>query len=459
MLDVVSQWVAHYGYVLVALFLLVEGAGVPVPGETALVTAAALAGRGTLSLAGVIIAGAIGTILGGHTGYWIGARGGTRFVHRHGKWVGLSPKHLERTRRFFDQHGSKTVLLGRFVAVVRSFVGIFAGITQMPMRQFATYNAIGGSVWVAAFSILGYVFGRNLPRLVHDIGRVSLVLALLIAVVVAVVFLWRWFAKNRTSVVASLEESFERAAAGPRVSGMRRRHPRAFQILSGRYAHSEYLAVHLGIGFVISLAVIAIFASITEGLVEGSPLTRFDVTVANYLRQSLAPSVFDAFNVLSSLGARGAMTLLLFAGAIWYAVRRRGLELAGWVVAFIGGSLLDASLRFVVRRSELPFADLVLLDWGTGLASGHALGVVLGFGMLAYLLYAAVKGAVMRMLIIILATALIVAIVTARLYLGQGYVSDVSAGVAAGFVWLAACISGIEIARQRDWKSLSRGGG
>jgi membrane-associated phospholipid phosphatase len=314
-------------------------------------------------------------------------------------------------------------------------------------------------VWVAAFSILGYVFGRNLPRLVHDIGRVSLVLALLIAVVVAVVFLWRWFAKNRTSVVASLEESFERAAAGPRVSGMRLRHPRAFQILSGRYAHSEYLAVHLGIGFVISLAVIAIFASITEGLVEGSPLTRFDVTVANYLRQSLAPSVFDAFNVLSSLGARGAMTLLLFAGAMWYAVRRRGLELAGWVVAFIGGSLLDASLRFVVRRSELPFADLVLLDWGTGLASGHALGVVLGFGMLAYLLYAAVKGAVMRMLIIILATALVVAIVTARLYLGQGYVSDVSAGVAAGFVWLAACISGIEIARQRDWKSLSRGGG
>lgn len=456
MLGVVSQWVAHYGYVIVALFLVIEGAGVPVPGETALVTAAALAGRGTLSIIGVVIAGCIGTIMGGHAGYWIGAYGGTAFVSRHGRWVGLGSKHLDRTRQFFDSHGAKTVLLGRFVAVVRSFVGIFAGITNMPMRVFATYNALGGSLWVVTFSALGYVFGRNLPRLVHYIGRVSLVLALLIAVVAAVVFLWRWFAKNRATVVTSIEERLERATTTPRMSEMKRRHPRAYQILSGRYAHGEYLAVHLGIGFVISLALIAIFASITEGLVESSPLTRFDVSVANGLRQSLSPSMTSLFNFLSSVGGRGSMTLLLFAGAFIYAVRRRGLELAGWCAAFIGGSLLDASLRFVVRRSELPFADLVLLDWGTGLASGHALGVVLGLGMLAYMISTSVKSAALRTLVIILATALVVAIVTARLYLGQGYVSDVSAGLAAGIVWLATCVSGIEIARQRDWSRDSR---
>jgi membrane protein DedA with SNARE-associated domain/membrane-associated phospholipid phosphatase len=453
MLDVISQWVGHYGYVIVALFLVVEGAGVPVPGETALVTAAALAGRGTMSIVGVVIAGCVGTIIGGHAGYWIGVHGGTTFIGRHGKWVGLSSKHLEKTRRFFDLHGAKTVLLGRFVAVVRSFVGIFAGITAMPMQTFAIYNALGGTVWVVTFSVLGYLFGRNLPRLVHYMGRVSLVLALLITIVAAVIFLWRWFAKNRTSVVASIDETFDRAAHAPRVTGMRARHPRAYQILSGRYAHGEYLAIHLGIGFVISLAIIAVFASITEGIVEDSPLTRFDVGVANYLRQSLSPSVAAFFNFISSVGGRGSMTLLLFAGAAVYAVRRRGIELAGWCAAFIGGALLDASLRFVVRRSELPFADLVLIDWGTGLASGHALGVLLGLGMLAHMIYAWVKSAAARIGIIIVATATIVAVVTARLYLGQGYVSDITAGLAAGFVWLAACISGIEIANQRNWKA------
>ena len=108
MLDIVSQWVAHYGYVLVALFLFVETAGLPVPGETALVTAAALAGRGTLSIVGVVIASAIGTILGGHAGYWIGVHGGTTFIQKHGRWVGLNHERLAKTSRFIDQHGPKT---------------------------------------------------------------------------------------------------------------------------------------------------------------------------------------------------------------------------------------------------------------------------------------------------------------------------------------------------------------
>ena len=89
MLDVVSQWVAHYGYVLVAVFLLIEAAGVPIPGETALVTAAALAGRGTLSIVGVIIAGCIGTIAR-RTRRLLDRRfaADTPSAHAHGKWVG-----------------------------------------------------------------------------------------------------------------------------------------------------------------------------------------------------------------------------------------------------------------------------------------------------------------------------------------------------------------------------------
>src|SRR5437870_7729929 len=84
MLDVVSQWVAHYGYVLVAIFLFIEALGVPIPGETALVTAAALAGQGTLSVAGVMLAAFAGTVSGGYAGYWIGLRGGRVLLTRHG---------------------------------------------------------------------------------------------------------------------------------------------------------------------------------------------------------------------------------------------------------------------------------------------------------------------------------------------------------------------------------------
>jgi membrane protein DedA with SNARE-associated domain/membrane-associated phospholipid phosphatase len=449
MLDVLSHWVAHYGYIMVALFLLIEGAGVPVPGETALVTAAALAGRGTLSIGGVIIAGCIGTIAGGHAGYWLGARGGTPFIARYGPWIRLTPPRLEKTHRFFEQHGAKTVMLGRFVAFLRSFVGIFAGVSQMPLRVFATYNALGGSIWVVTFSVLGYVFGRNLPRLVHYIGRVSLLLAILIAVVAGVVILWRWFGKNRGTVVASLDEQWERATTTGRMDKMRTRHPRLYKVITGEFAREEYLTVHLLIGFAVSLAIIGIFASITETIVDNSPLTRFDVTFAAWLHESVAPSALRLFGFLSSLGGRGAMTVLLFGGAMVYAIRRRGLELVGWCAAFIGGALLDATLRFVVRRSELPFADVVLIDWGTGLASGHALGVLVGYGMLAYLVSSVFRRASTRTVVAVLATAMVVSITISRLYLGQHYISDASAGLAAGLLWLTTCISGIEVARQR----------
>jgi membrane protein DedA with SNARE-associated domain/membrane-associated phospholipid phosphatase len=451
MLDVVSLWVAHYGYVLVAVFLFVEGAGIPIPGETALVTAAALAGRGTLSIAGVILAGCLGTIAGGQTGYWIGLRGGLAFVGRYGRWIGLTAPRLEKTEGFFRQHGAKTVLMGRFVAFVRSFVGIFAGISRMPVKVFALYNGLGGGVWVVTFSALGYLFGRNLPRLVHYIGRVSLLLAIFIALVAGVVFLWRWFARNRTTVVASLDETFERAAASPRMSDMRQHHPAAWRFMHGRFAQGEYLALHLAIGFVVSLLVIGLFASITEGLVDSSPLTRFDVVVAQRLRASLAPEAVRMFEFLSRMGGRGAMTLLLFAGGVAYAVRRQGIELAAWCAAFVGGSLLDASLRFVVRRSELPFADVVLVGWGTGLASGHALGVLVGVGMAAYFVCSFLRRAAWRMLVIVLGVGLVIAITISRLYLGQHYISDATAGLAAGLLWLTTCISGVEIARQRHW--------
>lgn len=452
MLDVVTQWVAHYGFAIVAVLLFLESAGLPLPGETALLTASALAGRGTISFVGVIVAGCVGTIVGGQAGYWIGARGGRALVARHGRWILLTPDRMHQTEAFFARHGAKTVFLGRFVAFMRSFAGIFAGIVSMPLRTFAIYNAAGGAVWVVTFSALGYAFGRNLPRLVRYIGRVSLVLAILVALIVGVVFVWRWFERNRGSVVASLDESYARAAAAPRLSQWRERHPRAWRYVSGNFAQGEYLAIHLIVGFVASLAVIGIFASITEGLVDTSPLTRFDVTIAGRLEQSAAASMLRLFRIVSSVGGRGAMTLFLIVGAAYYAIRRKGLEFSGWCAAFIGGAVLDAALRFVVRRSELPFADVVLIDWGTGLVSAHALGVMVGYGMLAYFLSTLVRSAWARTAIAVVAIAMILSITVSRLFLGQHYVSDASAGLAAGLVWFVMCVTGVEIARQRHWR-------
>jgi undecaprenyl-diphosphatase len=451
MSDLLGDLLGRYGYSLVALFLFIETVGVPIPGETALVTAAAFAGRGTMSIVGVMIAAFIGTVGGSATGYWLGLRGGPAIIHRFGKALRLDAPKLDRAHAFFLKHGAKTVALGRFVAFVRSYLGIFAGISGMPARRFHAFNALGGVVWTVSFSTAGYFFGRNLPRLIHDLGRVSLLFALLVALVAGVVYAWRWFNRNRGALVDTIDQRWRDLTESPRIGPLR--DTRLWEVMTGRYAQTEYLVIHLVIGFLLSLTAIGIFGVITEDVVEGSPLTRFDLAVATQLHESVGAAVLRLLRTISAFGSRPVMTLLLLFGGILFAAARRPLDLNAWCAAFVGGSFLDAGLRFVVHRSALPFADVVVAEWGTGLTSAHVLGAVVGFGMLAHFFFVQTSRVATRALIIAATVAIVVGIAASRLYLGIHYVSDEMAGLAAGLLWLATCLSGLEIAQQRTRKA------
>ena len=180
-----SHFVEQYGYAGVALFVTLEGFGIPLPGETAVVTAAALAATGSLSLPGVVIAASIGAVLGGSGGYWIGRIGGRELLVRHGDFFRLTPERLHRTEVYFARHGASTVFFARFVALLRIFGCLFAGVAEMPFVSFSLVNLAGGVLWAATFSALGYLFGRNLPLLDAYIGRFSLLVSLIVVIAIA----------------------------------------------------------------------------------------------------------------------------------------------------------------------------------------------------------------------------------------------------------------------------------
>jgi undecaprenyl-diphosphatase len=211
---------------------------------------------------------------------------------------------------------------------------------------------------------------------------VSLVLALLIALGTGMVFLWRWYNRNRAAIIVYVDTRWDRL----------------------------YLTAHLAIGFGVSLVAIAMFGSITEDIVEGSRLVTFDVAVATRLHESASAHVLQLLHFFSALGSRSLMTIVLMLGGLAHALRRRGLAVATWWAAFIGGSLLDVALRFVIRRSDLPFADEVVAGWGTGLVSGHLLGTVVGYGMLAHLAISVSKRASTRTAIVVATIVLVSAI-------------------------------------------------
>lgn len=437
----IIRLVESYGYAVVFLFVGIESLGVPLPGETVLVTAGALAALGHLSIWWVIAIAALGGIMGDAAGYWIGRLGGVALIRRYGHVVHFDDARLERVRAFFNRHGAKTVFLGRFIALLRTWAALLAGTAEMPYGVFTLYNVMGGITWAALFGTLGYIFGRSLPLLEQYIGQASLAAVLLVALVVALALVWRWFNANRDSLS-------ERAYRYWNL--FRERHPGIASFIAARFIRGEYLGLHLTIGFLVSLAGLWLFAGITEDVVHHDPLTKFDLTLTTWIRAHTTPLGDRIFTVVSLIGSPVAMAIVAAVGALLIVLRRKWIVLAAWVAAFAGAGLLSLVLKIIIRRPRPAGAEAFLSGDTFSFPSGHALGSLVGYGMLAYVIGSSwVETVAGRTRLAIATAVLVVAIGISRLYLGVHYFSDVVAGYAVGLLWLSVCISGLQVAERR----------
>jgi membrane protein DedA with SNARE-associated domain len=181
--------IAKHGYVAVAGLIFLEDFGVPVPGETALITAAVYAGSGHLSLPLVAVVAFVAAILGDNLGYVIGRLGGKALVTRYGRFVGLTERRYESAEKFFQRQGPKIVVVARFVEGLRQANGIIAGTTEMPWRKFLIFNAIGAALWVATWTLIGDLAGQHLDAIYRQFQRYSLLALILLALAVVLLVL------------------------------------------------------------------------------------------------------------------------------------------------------------------------------------------------------------------------------------------------------------------------------
>ena len=447
----IAQLVGSYGYWFLLALVAVESFGVPLPGETALVTAAALAALGRLNIGLVIAAAASGAILGDNAGYWLGRKGGVALVRRYGRHVGLSEAKLDRAHAFFVRHGAKTVFVGRFIALLRSWAAALAGVGCMPYARFTVYNALGGIVWATLFGWLGFAFGRSLPRLERYVGQLSLALVLLAALAVLVGIGLRVFRRYREPIATFVVAEWTRLANSPRYATVRAKYPRLWAFIAGRFARGEYLGLHLTIGFVVSVAALWLFGGVTEDVVHHDPLTVVDVQLASWFRAHASPLLDRIGIAVTLVGSPVAMAALALIVAAVLARRHWWITLTGWAAAFAGGGALDWALKRIIHRARPVGAEAFLYGSSFSFPSGHTMGSLIGYGMLAYLLVAFwTPGRRHRTAVLVTAFVVVLLIGFSRLYLGVHYLSDVIAGYAAGAVWLAVCVTGVEIAlRQR----------
>jgi membrane protein DedA with SNARE-associated domain len=156
-----------------------ESSGVPVPGETGLITAAILASKGKLQIELVIGLAASAAIVGDNIGYLIGRKGGRWLLQRPGRFQAQRLQVLETGEPFFERHGPKAVFFGRFLLGLRVWASWLAGATRMHWRSFVLWNALGGVCWATAIGLLAYFAGHSAGNLVKLFGLYGLAAALL----------------------------------------------------------------------------------------------------------------------------------------------------------------------------------------------------------------------------------------------------------------------------------------
>ena len=187
-----THFIEDYGLWFLFAIVCLESAGLWLPGETALIAAAVYAGKGHLSIAGVIIVAAVAAIIGDNIGYWAGREGGRRLIDRYAPLRRFGDRVLPPAERFFERHGGKAVFLARFFGGLRVTGAWMAGITRMQWWRFLVWNAAGGIVWAVGVGLLAYYAGKAAADALARYGvYAGIAGGILLVLLIAALHVWR----------------------------------------------------------------------------------------------------------------------------------------------------------------------------------------------------------------------------------------------------------------------------
>ena len=433
----VSQKLGSLTYVLVGLAAFLEtGAfvGLLLPGETAVILGGAVAGQGETSILltiGVVWLCAWG---GDSVSFLVGRRLGRDFVMRHGPKLRITPERFGRVESYFQRHGGKTILIGRFIGLVRALAPFTAGSSGMRYRDFVPFSILGTGLWATVFALVGFFAARSLNRASELAGRGSLVFAITVGIVVAVVLCVRYLrdAENRSRLVAKMESN---PATRPLVLLARRVAP-PVRFVAGRLTPGG-----LGLEFtaLIATLAVALYVLIAYGVtISGDPApTPGDSAAFDLVRHLRTPFLTSAAKAVTDLGSAFVVIPIGFASAVFLAIRRRIGETAVLVVALVIIFVGVPELKEAIARPR-PIGSLVDTE-GNAFPSGHAAQAII-YPWLALTLTVRLRpGMVGASALIVAGITLAVLIGLTRVYLRAHYLSDVVGGWAMGVAAFALC--------------------
>ncbi len=442
MLETITHLVTNYGYIIVAIFILLECAGFPLPGETALLVAAGFAGAGKLSIMTVIIIAASSAIIGDAGGYWIGRLLGRGFVERFGKYVGLNNKKLDFLQGFFVKHGSLTVFFGRFVSILRTYSALFAGISKMSYVSFTIFNALGGIFWALIFGTIGFLFGQNLDE-VELMIRVFGWGALVGLGIFASGWYMQRFTKTTTEDLRrspGLKGLISRFISGSALVTMR----------NGVSRLSRFAVIMLfTVGLTITALIILFISGTTHTFSDYDPLVRFEELMSTMIDALLTQSQSMLFLYIAKFGSALSVYLGIGTAIVSFFLQRR-LYMFTMIFGIIGGEALNALLAFLNRGYSVFVSSHLSVRLSYLFIYDNMIIPIVVFGMLAYFAMSATKQMLSALSVLvglsIPALVIVVCFFLCGLHGGIAFFEELLCAI----VWLWICIGLIQFIRLRQ---------
>jgi undecaprenyl-diphosphatase len=437
-LDEVASRLGEWTYLLVGGLAFGEtGAfiGLVLPGEFAVILGGAVAGQGVISLPLILGIAWLAAFLGDTAGFTVGHRVGRGFLMRHGPRVGITEERFHRVERYFAKHGGKTIVIGRFISLVRPLAPFIAAGSGMRYRDFVPYSVLGTGLWAATFVLLGYFGSRSLDQVEKLASRGSLVLGALIAIAVGIWLAVRFLRRpeNRRRLVEGMEE---RRGLRPLLAlGHRLRRPARFALHRLTPGHG----VGLELTTLLAVLAVSLFVLVSYWAIiaaDPSP-TAGDMTAADIAREIRAGWLTSLAKGITELGSASVILPVALLAATVLAARSHWTEF--WVLVVGLGTIfvLNGDIKELVDRPR-PGGGLVGTN-GDAFPSGHAAHSVLYVWLGATLSLRIRRGLPAGTALVVGGIALAAMIGLTRVYLGVHYLSDVIGGWALGASVFSLC--------------------
>jgi undecaprenyl-diphosphatase len=433
-----------FGYLIALIVALAEtaiGIGLLIPGSTILLFMGGMAAEGYFNLFYLIIFAIAGAVLGDNFNYFIGEKYGTKIFEK-GFWF-VKPAHFKKGQKFFDEHGSMSVFIGRFIPSIKEIAPLIAGTFKMKRSSFMLWNFLGAIGWGISWTLPGYFFSQSIDVAKIWLTRTGFFLAI-IFVIFVIFYIIKTVAANRGEsfldlLISFLKSTRQAIVDNPNIKKYVAKHKKFFSFLKRRFDKNNFYGLPLTLLTIALIYALGMFGGIVEDVINSDSIVTADIRLENLIAVFRSATLTKFFFWITLLGKWETITIFTVSTITILWIKNKRNYITPLLLSIIGSEIFTSLGKIILHRSRPDTA--LYIENTFSFPSGHATIAMSFYGFLTYLLIRNFSKWKRKTNIFFSGFAIIILIGFSRLYLGVHYLSDVLGGYLSGAIWLIIAIS------------------